>query len=158
MTTKFEVGDDIWWLDTRCIDKPRIRSNTILEIEWERGYSRYKYVIDDNTTYIWSPNTVVAKTKEDLINLLYPPKIGPFEYNQLVYVVKFNGNTYHNRLAIDIAYVKEQDLLTSEYYLAKDINETNINYFYKVSIGSIYKSIDDAKEVIHKWLTNNGNI
>lgn len=158
MTTKFKVGDDIWWLDTRCVNKPRIKFNVILEIEWEKYYSRYKYVIDDNTTHIWSSNTVVANTKEELINILYPPKIGAFDYNQLVYVVKCNNNDYHNRLSIDIAYVKEQCILSSEYYLAKDIHLTNVSSYYKVSIKSIYKSIESAKEAINIWLNNNDRI
>lgn len=161
MTTKFEVGDDIWWLDTRSVGKPRIRHNTVILIEYEEYYCRYKFEIgnslDDKTLYIWSSDTIVAKTKEELIDILYPPKIGPFEFDQLVYVVKCDTNHYHNRLWIDIAFVKEQGLLTSEYYLAKDINETDINYFYKVNIKNIYKSINDAREAINEWLINDGN-
>lgn len=77
MTIEFKVGDNIWWLDTRFKQhKPTIKLNIILDIKVE-ACGGYGYVIDDNyNTCIWSPTFVVAKTKEELIDLLYPPKIG----------------------------------------------------------------------------------
>jgi hypothetical protein len=160
MTIKFEVGDEIWYLDTTCVGKSRIRNSIILEIEWEKYYSRYKYVLDDDLkTYIWSPNTTVARTKEELIDILYPPKCGQYEYNQLVYIVETNGNAVGinviDSLVIDKAYIKDFDCNKKHYKVSdkQDDSGTVITY----AAVSIYKSAEGVKQAVIEWLNNNDN-
>lgn len=150
MTTKFEVGDDIWWLDTR---KLRIKDSIILEIE-DKDCSSIGYIVKD--TCVWSGSTVVAKTKEELIDLLYPPKIGLFDYNQLVYLIRDIGDGDNKCLHITKAYVKGSTVFTSEYNFscAKDGGP---HTFFTANIKDIYSTVDLAKETIERWLNNNDN-
>jgi hypothetical protein len=151
-TTEFEVGDEIWWLDTR---KLRIKHNTILEIE-DRDASSIAYVVSD--TCVWSGSTVVAKTKEDLIELLYPPKIGRFDYNQFVYVIETNGHSVGinvtTSLVIDKGYIKQ---FKNDQYLVgehKDVDDKDIVWY---DAASTYATINTAKHVIDTWLKNNND-
>jgi len=158
MKTNFEVGDDIWWLDTRCIDKPKIRHNIILEVEWEKYYPRHKYVLNDGPkTYIWSPNTLVAKTKEELIDLLCPLKIGPFEFNQLVYVLDKNDN----HITITKGYVAVFDCNFKDYshYVItnKPYNyDSYDSYEFSLSVKEedIYSSIELVWKALTAWRNN----
>lgn len=158
MITEFKVGDIIWWLDNRKPDKPRIISSVIVLIEWEEYYNRYKFEIgnhsDYKTTYIWSSNTIIARTKEDLISLLCPYKVGPFEYNQLVYVVRNIKDKAD--LQIVKAYVKGPSILTSQYVLSTNIYEDKLNTF-TASIENIYSTLDLAKQTIETWLNKDVN-
>jgi hypothetical protein len=152
--TKFEVGDEIWWLDSR---HNKIRLNTILNIKQE-SCIEFRYFIDYKNISIWSSSTVIAKTKEDLINLLYPPKIGPFDYNQFVYVIETNGHSVGinvtDSLVIDKGYIKQ---CKNDQYLVgehKDVDDKHIVWY---DAASIYATVNTAKHVIDTWLKNNND-
>jgi hypothetical protein len=156
-TTKFEVGDKIWWLDTRFNCKPTIKLNTILDIKIE-ACGAYGYIINDNyNTCVWSPTIVVARTKEELIELLYPTKCGEYEYNQLVYTVETNGNAIGlnvtNSLVIDKAYVKHFDCNRKHYKVSDKQDDSGTVITYPAA--SIYKSAEMVKQAVVEWLNNN---
>lgn len=160
MTIEFKVGDNIWWLDTRFKEhKPTIKLNIILDIKVE-ACGGYGYVIDDNyNTCIWSPTFVVAKTKEELIDLLYPPKIGRFDNNQFVYIIETNGRSIGinviSSLVIDKGYIKQFDNNNQQYLVG--VNKDNRNGVVWYDAASTYATINTAKHAINKWLNNNND-
>lgn len=156
MTTKFEVGDDIWWLDCK---NSRIKYNTILDVE-KQNSGDIEYLIP-NEGYISSSNTVIANTKEELINILYPPKIGHFDYNQFVYVIETNGHSVGinvtTSLVIDKGYIKGFKSSKTDQYLVgdhKDVHDTDIGWY---DAANVYATIDTAKQFIDNWLRNNND-
>ena len=165
MTTKFEVGDEIWWLEqSEHILKARIKTNVIASIEYmkHQGYWEYR-MIDDSTCIKLQHSSwdMVARTKEELIELLYPTKIGPFDYNQQVYII--NDKVSYNNLSITKGRVRNQIIKDDQpiQYVIDIDKKDNVNKLVNyrdaspsitTTLENIYTSLENAKEIISAWL------
>ncbi len=148
MTINLKVGDTISWLDNKPNHKPRIKTSVIKHIDFVGARGTWQYTLEDNSAVTISYDVVA---KEDLIQLLYPTKVGSFNYNQLVYVI---GESNSN-LSITKAYVKSITGV-SEYLL--NVNKNKDDNGFIRGIVDIYSSLDEAENVIPNWLSNNDNI
>jgi hypothetical protein len=170
MTIDFKVGDEIWWLDTSDQYNPKIRDGIVDGIEHEKSYSRYKlsirhsdYVLIYHESCFMQP---YAKTKEDLISLLTHPKVGPYAYNQQVFIIEKQSNKDYNNLNIVKGYIKKEVKVSNDYggyfkYIVsidKECSAESLRGFTNVyDEKDIYTSTERAQKFIAKWLNDNDN-
>lgn len=170
MTIDFKVGDTIWWLEqSERILKARIKTNVIASIEHIRckGYWEYR-MIDDSTCIKLEHSSwdMIARTKEELIELLYPTKIGSFDYNQIVYIV--SDRVSYNNLSITKGRIRNQIIKhdqSTQYVIDIDkkdnlnklVNHKDASPSITTTVENIYTSVDTAKHAINTWLNNNDN-
>ena len=170
MTIDFKVGDTIWWLDSSDQYNPKIRDGIVDEIQSEESYNRYKLSIRHlDCVLIYYKSSFMqtyAKTKEDLISLLTHPKVGPYAYNQQVFIIEKQSTKNYNNLNIVKGYIKKEVIVSNDYndyskYIVsidKECSAESLRGFTNVyDEKDIYTSVEKAQKFITRWLNNNDN-